>query len=296
MSANKCLKFRFMDRRIENIKRVNVAQLIAERGGEGFLVNLGLQLHREGTNDILLQGGFVIILCKGNGGRVVINGKEYRVEGNNIIVLSENQIVNYIEPILLTENNVIAVVPDYILRLPSPVDTNFFSYSRYVSVITLSDEKFDDLLGYYRFIHKEMHEESRYRREIVGAIFTALILEILAEYERLYNLQPDVEIKDESLSDRFFRLLARHFREEHTVQYYADRLHLTPKYLSTAIKRITGRPILDWIHEALTLEAGMLLRTTDLTVQEVADRLSFSSASAFVQFFKKHTGTTPKRI
>lgn len=121
-----------MGQRIKNIKRVDVAQLIAEGGGEDFLVNLGLQLQREATSDILLQGGFVIILCKGNGGRVVINGKEYSVKGNNIIVLSENQIINYIEPILLTENNIIAVVPDYILRLPSPVDTNFFSYSAFV--------------------------------------------------------------------------------------------------------------------------------------------------------------------
>ena len=103
-------------------------------------------------------------------------------------------------------------------------------------------------------------------------------------------------IRHESLSDRFFRLLALHFREEHTVHYYADRLNLTPKYLSTAIKRITGRPILDWIHEALLIEAAMLLRTTDLTVLEIADRLNFSTPSAFVQFFKKHTGTTPKKM
>ena len=141
-----------------------------------------------------------------------------------------------------------------------------------------------------------MHEEGRYQREIVSAIFSALILEILGEYERIYHLQPDMTLRHESLSDRFFRLLALHFREEHTVHYYASRLSLTPKYLSTAIKRITGRPILDWIHEALLIEAAMLLRTTDLTVQEIADRLNFSTPSAFVQFFKKHTGTTPKRL
>ena len=117
-----------------------------------------------------------------------------------------------------------------------------------------------------------MNEEGRYQREIVSAIFSALILEILGEYERIYHLQPDMTIRHESLSDRFFRLLALHFREEHTVHYYADRLNLTPKYLSTAIKRITGRPILDWIHEALLIEAAMLqhmLRGTDTCGAEV---------------------------
>lgn len=285
-----------MEKFRDNIESIDVARLIAEGGGRDFLINLDLHLPRKEATNLLLKGGFIIILCKGNGGRVIINGKEYRVLGNNIIVLSENQVINYIEPILLTENNIIAVVPDYILRLPSPVDTNFFSYSRYVSVITLTDAKFDDLLCYYRFIHKEMHEEGRYQREIVSAIFSALILEILGEYDRIYHLQPDMTIRHESLIDHFFRLLALHFREEHTVHYYASRLNLTPKYLSTAIKRITGRPILDWIHEALLIEAAMLLRTTDLTVQEIADKLNFSTPSSFVQFFKKHTGTTPKRV
>ena len=285
-----------MEKLRDNIEYIDVAQLIAEGGGKDFLINLNLHLPRKDYTNLLLKGGFIIILCKGNGGRVVINGKEYRVEGNNVIVLSENQIINYIEPVLLTENNLIAMVPEYILRLPSPVDSNFFSYSRYRAVITLSEAKFDDLYSYYRFIHKEMHEDNRYQREIVSAIFSALLLEILAEYEHIYHLQPDVTVRHESLSDRFFLLLALHFREEHTVKYYADRLNLTPKYLSTAIKRITGRPILDWIHEALLIEAAMLLRTTDLTVLEIADKLNFSTSSAFVQFFKKHTGKTPRHL
>ena len=51
-----------------------------------------------------------------------------------------------------------------------------------------------------------------------------------------------------------------------------------------------------FLHEAVLVEAKMLLKTTDLTVQEISDRLNFSSPSAFVQFFKKHTGTTPKKI
>lgn len=103
-------------------------------------------------------------------------------------------------------------------------------------------------------------------------------------------------IKSDNLSDDFFRLLALHYREQHSVKYYAEQMHLTPKYLSTAIKRATGRPILDWIHEAILIDAKMLLRTTDMTVQEIADQLNFSSSSAFIQFFKKHTGTTPRNL
>ena len=98
------------------------------------------------------------------------------------------------------------------------------------------------------------------------------------------------------LSDRFFRLLTIHYKKHRSVQFYADKLNLTPKYLSTAIKKVTGRPILEWIHEAVLIDAKMLLRTTHLTVQQISDQLNFSSPSAFVQFFKKHTGKTPRKI
>ena len=98
------------------------------------------------------------------------------------------------------------------------------------------------------------------------------------------------------LSDKFFHLLAVYYKENRTVKFYADKLNITSKYLTTAIKKATGRPVLEWLHEAVLIEAKMLLKTTDLTVQEISDRLYFSSPSAFVQFFKKHTGTTPKKI
>ena len=109
-----------MEKLRDNIEHIDVARLIAEGGAKDFLINLDLHLpHKDATN-LLLKGGFIIILCKGRGGCVVINGKEYRVEGNNVIVLSENQLINYIEPVLLTENNLIALLPEYTCDCPRP--------------------------------------------------------------------------------------------------------------------------------------------------------------------------------
>lgn len=180
--------------------------------------------------------------------------------------------------------------------MPSPIDTAIFGYSRYRSVISVSDDKFNDLQSYYQFIYKESKEQSKYQAEIIQSIFYALILEIVGEYERIFEGENQQCIKSNSLSDRFFRLLATNYKNNRSVKFYAERLNLTPKYLSTAIKRVTGRAILDWIHEAILIDAKMLLRTTDMTVQQIADQLNFSSPSAFVQFFKKHTGKTPRSL
>jgi len=213
---------------------------------------------------------------------------------NNVVVLPENHIIRNITPSLMRESDVIAVSVDYILNMPSPIDTSILNYSRYISVLKVSDEKFSDLQSYYKFIYKESQEGCRYQSEIIHSIFYALILEIMAEYEKVFEIGYETsDIKANNLSDRFFQLLATNYKKSRSVTFYAERLNLTPKYLSTAIKRVTGRPILDWIHEAIMIDAKMLLRTTDMTVQEISEQLNFSSPSAFVQFFRKNTATTP---
>lgn len=279
------------------IEEIDLSQLIRE-SGDDFIINLNDALSDiETTNQILLRNGVVILLCKSDGGVITINSKEYKLSKSCVIVLPSNHIIGNIDSLLMRESNSIAVSEDYILNMPSPIDTSIFGYSRYMSVIKIADEKFADLQSYYRFIYKESKEESKYRLEIIQSIFYALILEILAEYEKVFEVGDTTsDIKANNLSDRFFRLLATNYKTNRSVKFYADKLNLTPKYLSTAIKRITGRPILDWIHEAILIDAKMLLRTTDMTVQEISEQLNFSSPSAFVQFFKKHTGKTPKSL
>lgn len=265
---------------------------------EDILIDLNIDFKEDkNTEGTLIRNGIIIILCKANGGEIKVNSKSYKLSKNNVIVLPENHIINYISPNLAQEQNIIAVSIDYILNMPSPIDTSIFSYSRYMSVIRISDEKFDDLKSYYNFIYKETKEYCKYKKEIIQSIFYALVLEILAEYEKVFEEENNTtDIKANNLSDDFFQLLAKYYKKYRSVQFYADKLNLTPKYLSTAIKRITGRPILEWIHEAILIDAKMLLRTTDLTIQEISDQLNFSSPSAFVQFFKKHTGKTPRGI
>ena len=279
------------------IREIDISKMIKDSGIDDLFIDINIPItEKDNSEGIIIRNGIIIVLCKAEKGVIKIDGKEYKLSSKNIVVLPENHVINYISPILLNEHNMIAVSIDYILNMPSPIDTSIFNYSRYMSVIKIADDKFDDIYSYYNFIHKESLENGKYRKEIIQSIFYALVLEILAEYEKIFDSSYNSDIKANDLSDRFFRLLAIHYKNNRSVQFYADKLNLTPKYLSTAIKRTTGRPILNWIHEAILIDAKMLLRTTDLTVQQISDQLNFSSPSAFVQFFKKHTGKTPRNI
>ena len=279
------------------IREIDISKMIKDSGIDDLFIDINIPItEKDNSEGIIIRNGIIMVLCKAEKGVIKIDGKEYKLSSKNVVVLPENHVINYIGPILLNEHNMIAVSIDYILNMPSPIDTSIFNYSRYMSVIKIADDKFDDIYSYYNFIHKESLENGKYRKEIIQSIFYALVLEILAEYEKIFDSSYNSDIKANDLSDRFFRLLAIHYKNNRSVQFYADKLNLTPKYLSTAIKRTTGRPILNWIHEAILIDAKMLLRTTNLTVQQISEQLNFSSPSAFVQFFKKHTGKTPRNI
>ena len=99
--------------------------------------------------------------------------------------------------------------------------------------------------------------------------------------------------RKEELFEQFLQLLFEHFRVEHAVTFYADKLFITPQYLSLILKELTGMSANKWIDDALVAEAKVLLKAPQMTVQQVADQLHFSDQSTFGKFFKKHMGISP---
>lgn len=99
--------------------------------------------------------------------------------------------------------------------------------------------------------------------------------------------------RKEELLDKFLQLLFENCKKEHSVTFYAEKLFITPQYLSLVLKEMTGKSANKWIDESLIVEAKILLKRHDITVQRVADLLNFSDQSTFGKFFKKHVGLSP---
>ena len=107
------------------------------------------------------------------------------------------------------------------------------------------------------------------------------------------SLTPNPVSHSETVFNQFLDLVSRFGSTEHQILFYADRLHLTPNRLSTLVKDYSGRTVADWVNIAIIHEAKVLLRYSDLSSYEIADRLNFSAASAFSAFFKRQTSLTP---
>ena len=92
------------------------------------------------------------------------------------------------------------------------------------------------------------------------------------------------------------RLLPQHFVKHHDIGFYASELCITPTHLSRVVRQITGRTVVDYVNQMLLMEATFLLKTTDLSLAAIAERLRFADQSSFSKFFLRMKGINPKRF
>ncbi|KIO50799.1 helix-turn-helix domain-containing protein [Flavobacterium hibernum] len=93
--------------------------------------------------------------------------------------------------------------------------------------------------------------------------------------------------------ERFKQLLFKDFLSQRSVQYYADSLNVSRKYLSEIIKTNSGKTASNWIDDIVILEAKVLLQNKDLTINQISDILNFLNQSIFGRFFKNREGISP---
>ena len=92
---------------------------------------------------------------------------------------------------------------------------------------------------------------------------------------------------------RFAALVHEHCAQEREVSFYADKLCISTRYLSTIVRSVAHSSAKEFIDRSVMLEIKMMLQSTDLSVQEIAYRLRFPDQSYLGRFFKKHAGESP---
>lgn len=134
-----------------------------------------------------------------------------------------------------------------------------------------------------------------YDDEIVLLLSKALIYKAFGSFDEVSSRSGgsmETNRKDK-LSQDFLRLVNEHGATHRDLDFYADKLCVSTKYLSYVISRSTGKKALKWIEGFTVARANKLLRTTDLTISQISEQLNFFAPSDFCRYFRKATGTTP---
>lgn len=141
-------------------------------------------------------------------------------------------------------------------------------------------------------ILNDTEKENYYFNEMIWHHFSLVIYEIDNHFKK--NDKPNsVTYREDEITTSFFILVRQHFKEQHNVQFYADQLFISRKYLTKVINKTMQKSPRDIIHQVLAVEARILLRNTSSNVNEVASLLKFSDQASFSKFFKKHAGKSP---
>lgn len=137
--------------------------------------------------------------------------------------------------------------------------------------------------------------EDLFSAEIMYSLFRALayrISRVIDDRMKTRKETPSLP-RHTAYFNAFIEELSHNYMQERSVGFYADRLHLTPKYLTTLLRTTTGRTATQWIDDYVVLEAKNLLKYSSMNIQEVAYYLHFPNQSFFGKYFKQHTGMTP---
>jgi AraC-like DNA-binding protein len=100
--------------------------------------------------------------------------------------------------------------------------------------------------------------------------------------------------KQDILVEKFLAIVMENYRKHRMIEFYSEKLFLTPKHLSRVIKERSGKSSCEWIEDHIMLEAMALLKSTDKTIQQISDELNFPSQSFFGKYFKRRAGIAPK--
>ena len=163
--------------------------------------------------------------------------------------------------------------------------------------ITLSQEEFDTCRMYMTVAEHLIHSGAARSRDalryLISSVFYYLGNIWTEKISEARKTADKGSVRSKMTSDSFIKLVVEHHNEERNMAFYADKLCLSPKYLSKLVKAQTGRSAPEWIDAFVILEAKNLLKYSELSIKEIVYKLHFPNQSVFYKFFKAHTGMTP---
>lgn len=165
--------------------------------------------------------------------------------------------------------------------------------------IELSPAESQRLRSFISMVEQEIEgPETDFAREIISELIAATIYkigDILRHYIAEHPMENAIHNRAEEYFKNFMELLAEHYKQDRSVGFYARQLCITPKYLTTLIKRISGKSVSEWIDNYVITEAKTLLKYSNMSIQEVAYHLNFPNQSFFGSYFKRNTGISPSQ-
>lgn len=229
------------------------------------------------------------------------NLQEFRLKKDSLFIFSPKHILQ-VQSNNRFKAHFIVIAPDFLKRIN--IDTKrmmplFLQFSS-LPCMELTHAESQSLRSFISMVEQELKgSETDFSSEIIGGLIAATIYKVGDILTHYLTEHPEVDSPIHNRAEEYFRqfteLLGEHYKHERSVGFYARQLCITPKYLTTLIKRISGKSVSEWIDNYVILEAKTLLKYSNMSVQEIAYYLNFPNQSFFGSYFKRNAGMSPSQ-
>lgn len=256
---------------------------------------------RDFHEPVRVSGLTLFFIIEGNMD-VEVNTTKYNLKPMSILVLSNASVVKILD--ICSEK-----IDAFYLYLSNQflndinIDLNVLNFSMLdreplplIDNLTENEAKLLSGYMYLLYLNADTNGDTIYSKNVARSLTQALIYQMMQigyTHSRQFDTSEKNATRRIAYVKDFMSLVQLHHAKERTLSFYADKLFISPKYLSRIIKEATGRSAAEWIDHFVLIDAKNMLRFSSKNVQQVAYTLNFSTQSSFGKFFKHLTGMSP---
>lgn len=183
------------------------------------------------------------------------------------------------------------------------IEPNWYAKQEYIKqnpIFPIEKRSIDFFNTYFNLLTLQLEEpQTTYRKQILTLIAKGATMEMLNYMDKLAVIEMGGEdrlsINQSDYTFHEFTKMLQEYPHKRSVHWYAEKLNITPKYLSEICKERSGKTAGEWIADVTVAELKHYLLNTTIPIAEVAAIMNFPNASFFCQYVKKHTGMSPNK-
>lgn len=250
------------------------------------------------TNSPLrLQHGSICVCLDGEA-QLMLDMNNQHLTKYTLLILLPNEVVTFSNISDDFSLLYVRMSPEFMNEIIFRFPPSFIGFIKERFYHQMSKDAFDlfyrDFFQVLRFRYEDRSHLCR--REIVANILRNFFLDLYNTIKKKESLESSNRSRKHHLMEQFCELVINNFSISREVSFYADKLFITPKYLSMILKELdtNNRSAKEWIDDYTITEIKLMLKTTNLSIFEIANNLNFPSLSFFCKYFKSRTNVTPK--
>lgn len=240
---------------------------------------------------------FVALLCIEGESTIYINNEMYSIHKNDFLLCHPQTIFEHKITNLDFKYCGFFLSPEYVKQI-SLISSNSWNAILFIEnnpIIALDEKESSLFLQYYNLIRSKFETESQHHlKHLIDMLLQAFIYEFHDSMEKRIKIDPPQYNSAYNLFISFLDILVNSYPKQRSVSYYAEKLFVTPKYLSAICKEISGETASDLITRYVKKDIENLLKQPNKTIKEIANELDFANLSFFGKYVKRIFGVSPK--